>query len=226
MAEFDSFAAHYDEALSAGLSSTGENKQFFAEGRVAHLRASLKQLGLRPNTVMDFGCGPGTTTGMLRERLDAERAIGVDVSSGLLDVARRTHHDGAVSFFSPDDWATPASIDVVYCNGVLHHIPPASRPMCLQYIRRVLRPGGIFALWENNPWNPGTRLVMSRIPFDRAAETLSCLEAVRLLRDEGFNPLRTDHAFFFPRPLKLLRPLEAALRRVPLGGQYQVLASR
>jgi hypothetical protein len=26
-----------------------------------------------------------------------------------------------------------------------------------------MRPGGVVALWENNPWNPATRYVMGRI---------------------------------------------------------------
>ena len=48
----------------------------------------------------------------------------------------------------------------------------------LRCIRRLLRPNGIFALWENNPWNPGTRLVMRRIPFDRDASLLTPASAV------------------------------------------------
>jgi hypothetical protein len=52
---------------------------------------------------------------------------------------------------------------------------------------RSLRPGGLFAPWENNPWNPNTRYVMSRIPFDRDATTLSPPKAVGLLRQNGFQ---------------------------------------
>ncbi len=62
------------------------------------------------------------------------------------------------------------SVDVAYCNGVFHHIAPDERP---RRSRRsgALRPGGVFALFENNPWNPGTRLVMcgSRRPRGRHA---------------------------------------------------------
>jgi hypothetical protein len=41
---------------------------------------------------------------------------------------------------------------------------------------------GMLALFENNPWNPGARMVMARIPFDRDAVTLSPIEARRMLR--------------------------------------------
>jgi hypothetical protein len=89
-----------------------------------------------------------------------------------------------------------------------------------------LRPGAIFAFWENNPWNPGTRYVMRRVPFDRDAVTLSPPEARRWLRSAGFEILRTDFLFIFPRPLRWLRRLEPILSRAPLGGQYQVLCRK
>ena len=81
-------------------------------------------------------------------------------------------------------------------------------------------------LWENNPWNPGTRYVMSRIPFDQGAVTLTPPEARALVRQGGFQVVRTDSLFFFPRQLKWLRWMEPHLWRLPLGGQYQVLCRR
>jgi len=48
----------------------------------------------------------------------------------------------------------------------------------------------------------------------------------RLLRRAGFEVIRTDHLFIFPRQLAFLRPLEALVSRLPIGGQYQVLARR
>ncbi len=115
-------------------------------------------------------------------------------------------------------------IDLAYCNGVFHHIPPADRPAALRYVARRLRPGGMFALWENNSWNPGTRLVMHRIPFDRDAEPLSPVACRRMLRECGFEVVRTEFAFIFPHALRALRPVERYANRLPLGGQYMVLA--
>ncbi len=86
-----------------------------------------------------------------------------------------------------------------------------------------LRPGGYFAFWENNPWNPGTRWIMSRTPIDRDAITISPREARRLLQSTGFRVLSVDSLFYFPRSLGWFRPLEKALTRLPLGGQYLAL---
>ena len=79
------------------------------------------------------------------------------------------------------------------------------------------------AFWENNPWNPGTRYVMSRIPFDRDAITLTPPEARRMLQAGGFDILRTDFLFIFPRVFSWFRGVEPFLVQLPLGAQYQVL---
>jgi hypothetical protein len=93
-------------------------------------------------------------------------------------------------------------------------------------IARSPRPGGLFAFWENNPWNPGTRYVMSRIPFDRDAVTLIPPEARQLLQKAGFEILRTDFLFIFPGVLKWLRWIEPSISHLPFGAQYQVLARK
>ena len=77
-----------------------------------------------------------------------------------------------------------------------------------------------------NPWNPGTRLVMRRIPFDRDAKLLSPPHARELLTRAGFNVLRTDFLFLFPRVLSALRPPEGRLARFPVGAQYMVLCRK
>ena len=93
-------------------------------------------------------------------------------------------------------------------------------------IYRVLRPNGMLAIFENNPWNIGARMVMARIPFDRDAHMLSPLLTAELLRQAGFEVLRTDSLFFFPRVLNGLRFSEPLLGWTRLGAQYLVLAAR
>jgi SAM-dependent methyltransferase len=113
--------------------------------------------------------------------------------------------------------------DLAYCNGVFHHIAPGQRLEALALIHGALRGGGLFSFWENNPWSLATRYVMSRCAFDRDAILLSPPEARALLRRGGFQILRTDFRFIFPRVLRALRPIEDAVHRVPFGAQYKVL---
>jgi len=226
MAPFDRFARGYDAALDQGLAATGERREFFARRRVGWLRDRLDELGITPRSVMDFGCGIGATTGILLDVLEATTVLGVDISCESLSVARDRHPDRAMTFLTPDEWPSGLEVDLVYCNGVFHHIDATERPASLGFIRRALAPAGVFALWENNPWNPGTRLVMRRIPFDRDAQLMTSGDAVRLLVEQGFNPLRLDCAFVFPHGLRAFRPLEPHLSAWPFGGQYQLLTRR
>jgi SAM-dependent methyltransferase len=224
---FDAYAADYDAALNQGLALSGEGKDFFARGRIQWLARCLDRAGISPRTVLDFGCGTGSATPFFLEVWPAlQRIVGLDVSAASLEVARREHGGQRVEFAAIQEYGPDASMDLVFCNGVFHHVPPEQRPAAVRFIRDCLRPAGLLALWENNPWNPGTRLVMSRIPFDRDAILLWPRSARRMLREGGFQVLRTDFRFIFPRALKWLRPLETPLARVPLGAQYQVLGRK
>jgi SAM-dependent methyltransferase len=225
-AEFDTYAADYDAALNEGLSVSGEGKSFFERGRISWLARRLAEIDARPSSVLDFGCGIGSATPYLIETLGAESIIGVDVSEESLAVARRLNRSARVQFLAFRQYEPRGDLDLAFCNGVFHHIPAAQRSAAVDYIWRALRPGGLFALWENNPFNPGTRLVMSRIPFDKHAVTLTPFEARRMLRAAGLEILRTDFLFIFPKLLSRLRFIEPAVSRLPLGAQYQVLCRK
>ena len=69
-------------------------------------------------------------------------------------------------------------------------------------------------------------MVMARIPFDRDAQMLSPPMTAELLQQAGFQILRTDSLFFFPRVLKALRFSEPFLGWTRLGAQYLVLGQR
>jgi SAM-dependent methyltransferase len=224
--EFDQYAEDYDAALAEGLSLSGEDKGFFARGRVAWLAGMLQRRGEKIRSVMDFGCGTGSSTPYLLDMLGAESLVGVDVSSKSLDVARRNYGGGRAQFVLMNEYRPEGQLDLAFCNGVFHHVPPGERAAAVDYIYRSLRPGGLLAFWENNPWNPGTRYVMSRCPFDEDAITLTPPGARRLLRAGGFDVLRTDFLFIFPKMLRWFRGVEPLVSRLPLGAQYQILCRK
>jgi SAM-dependent methyltransferase len=224
--KFDAYAAEYDAALAEGIFISGEDKNYFASGRVVWLARCLARLQKRPRTAMDFGCGTGSATPFLLNELKLESLLGVDASVQSLAIARREHGNLSVRLVPLTEYRPEGLLDLVFCNGVFHHITPDDRTAALDTIYSSLRSGGLFALWENNPWNPGTRYVMHRIPFDRNAITLSAPSARRLLREGGFEVMRTDFLFLFPRFLAWLRSLEPGLACLPLGAQYQILCQK
>jgi SAM-dependent methyltransferase len=223
---FAQYAASYDAALAQGLRVSGEDKEYFARGRIVHLARCVDEMGYRAQRVMDFGCGIGSATPFVQSLLRPETTIGVDVSPESLEVAQRTYGSDRVRFALFDDYEPCGEMDVVFCNGVFHHIPLSERSGAIDYVCRSLRPGGLFALWENNPWNPGARYVMWRIPFDRDAIMVAPPEARRLVQSGGLEIVRTDFLFIFPRALRWFRAIEVALERLPLGAQYQVLCRK
>jgi SAM-dependent methyltransferase len=223
---FDEYAAAYEQALSNAIAPSGENREYFAEGRVSWLTRCLDELHEPVGSILDFGCGDGATTPILLRSLHAKSAFGVDVSAKSLDIARKRRADPRIRYASIVEFHVPGEIDLAYCNGVFHHIDPAQRGAAVKIVHRALRPGGLFSFWENSPWSLATRYVMSRCAFDRDAILLSPPEARTLLRHAGFEILRTDFRFIFPKFLQGLRGMEDWLFRIPLGTQYQILCRK
>jgi SAM-dependent methyltransferase len=223
---FDHFANCYGTALEEALSASGETSDFFARGRIAWLARRLGEMKERPRTVLDYGCGIGTTAPVLHELLGVDAVTGIDVSPLSVAHARRQFGGERTQFMTVAEHAPDGRFDLAYCNGVFHHIPVAKRPSAARHIWRSLRGGGLFALWENNIWNPGTRYVMARCKFDVDAIPLTPPETRRLVANAGFQVLRTDFCFIFPGQLRWLRGLEPALVRFPIGAQYLVLCRK
>ncbi len=221
--DFDSYAGNYSTELNKWLAVTGESVDYYAEQRVLHLARRLKQLDMTPTNILDFGCGTGTATPYFLRHLAVGSVLGIDVSEESLQTASLQFAGLPASFTNISRFEPRGDVDLVFCNGVFQHIPPADRMDALRLIYRALRGRGLFAFWENNPWNPGTQWIMSRVPFDRDAIKISPLEARHLLRSTGFRILATDALFLFPRALRWFRPLENLFVKIPLGGQYLVL---
>lgn len=216
----------YETMLNQGIRLSGESMLFFLEGRLKLLRKRTREVG--PVTrILDFGCGLGYASQRLRQMFPAAEITGADTSRNALDAARQKNGGPGIRFVTVDELeADGGGYDLCHVNGVFHHIAPAARPDALGLIYRVLRPDGMLALFENNPWNFGARMVMARIPFDRDAHMLSPLLTAHLLRQAGFQVRHTDSLFFFPRFLKGLRCSEPFLGWTRLGAQYLVVAAR
>jgi|SRR5208282_2652897 len=223
---FDEYADSYDRALTQGLAATGEDRSYFARRRVEWLRRCLDRMQFTPGHTIEFGCGTGSNVPFLIELAGATSVVGIDTSERSLEVARNTFGSPKAQFFRLGEYEAQGNADLVFCNCVFHHISPPDRAAAAEYLYRCLRPGGLLALWENNPWNPGTRYVMSRIPFDRDATTLSPPESRRLVIAARFEVLRTDYLFIFPHFLRWLRALEPHLASLPIGGQYELLCRK
>jgi len=227
--QFDQYANNYESALQQGLAVSGESSDYFAVHRVRWLKRRLALVEATRESfsqVLDFGCGTGNNVEHLLNELPAQHVIGVDTSAQSLAQARARYKPEHATFFLSADLKEKPEVELAYCNGVFHHIPREHRSEAVRFVYEQLVPGGWFAFWENNPWNPGTQYVMSRIPFDRDAIKLSIRQSKRLLSQNGFELIAVDSCFYFPKFLSWFRPIEPMLAKLPLGAQYMILARK
>lgn len=221
-AYFDGYASRYQDVVNANLAITGETAAGFTERRMAYLRRRLTPL---PARVMDFGCGVGTAIPFLLRAFPGCKVVGVDVSAESIIHARDQYLDERVSFSLLSELSAN-DFDLVYASGVVHHISPSQRAEVFEFILERLRPGGVLAVSEHNPWNPATRYLVRTCPFDEDAKLLRPAKTRRLLETAGFEVLAIDFVNFFVGPLRRLRPIEPWLAWLPLGAQYMALARR
>jgi SAM-dependent methyltransferase len=103
--------------------------------------------------VLDFGCGAGASTLVLKRLLPPCELVGVELEERLLKLARlRAEHfgGGAVRFLaSPDGVSLPEGLgqfDYVIFSAVFEHLLPDERPIVLSLIWRHMKPGAVLLL--------------------------------------------------------------------------------
>jgi len=98
---------------------------------------------------LDLACGTGDITFAIAERLDSGSVCGLDITDGMLAIARRkllarrAHH---IAFCRADAMRLPFSdhsVDCVACGYALRNVPDVES--LLREILRVLKPGGRFS---------------------------------------------------------------------------------
>jgi SAM-dependent methyltransferase len=223
---FDRNAKQYNAELSKGLSLSGENADYFALTRIDWLAEKLSRYEFKADVIVDYGCGNGGSIRYLDTVFLPKRIEGLDTSGESLSVAREQFGNDRIAFFNLKDHSHTSYANLVFSNGTFHHIAPADRLSAIERIYSILKPGGYFALWENNPWSIGARLVMSRIPFDKDAVMVYPGRAMAMLRVAGFTIIEKSYRFIFPKSLKAVRILEPPLSWFPLGAQYLIISRK
>lgn len=225
-AEFDRFADEYAQLHAGNIRLSGETPEYFARYKVqdvAHLCA-----GATPRHILDFGAGIGASIPHWRALFPQAALTCLDVSARSLAIAEALHPQAAeYRTFDGVRLPFPAhSFDVVFAACVFHHIDAASQPGLLDEIRRVLREGGRFFVFEHNPLNPLTRHAVNTCPFDADAVLIGATTMRERLHRAGFRRVALAYRVFFPAALHALRPLERWLTRLPLGAQYRLCAEK
>jgi SAM-dependent methyltransferase len=229
--EFDRLSTDYDQLLRDPI----RDKFTEAASEFFHLRKrdlirhyfTRRKTNTRGLSYLDVGCGKGELLTLLRE--DFARVAGCDPSAGMLEAgglnskgmdARIVTGESTIPF---DD----AQFDFVTAVCVYHHVALSLRDALTLEVHRVLRPGGVFSIIEHNPYNPVTRLIVSRTPVDADAILLTPSETRAHLTRAGFKVDGQDFFLYFPeRWYRKFGALEKFLRWAPVGGQYAAFARK
>ena len=200
---YDEFAAWYERDRHRGYHAMLDD-----------LEVDLVLRHARPtDEVLEVGCGTGLVLGRVAPKV--ARAVGVDISAGML----RGALDRGLDVAQADATALPfadASFDLLYSFKVLAHVEDIQR--ALSECARVVRPGGTLLLEFYNPWS--VRYLAKRLAGPKKISTETKESAVYTRWDHAIDLARR-----LPEELELVdfagvRVITPAafVHRVPLVG--------
>ena len=227
-AEFDKFAEEYSALHAHNVRLSGESPEYFAEYKTRDVATYLSDLNIGTERILDFGAGVGGSIPHFRRHLPDARLTCLDVSRASLAIAEN-RFPGQADFVPFDGDKIPfadSHFDAAFAACVFHHVDKTEHVPLFEEIRRVLRPGGHFFIFEHNPLNPLTVHAVNTCQFDENAVLIGRGALSRRLQRAGFEIAARRYRIFFPRPLKSLRPLERFLTWLPLGAQYYLVGRK
>lgn len=224
---FDDYVESYKHEVDDSIGFIGQDVDFFIEIK-AELLLKLAEKNfddLDKINVLDIGSGVGLVDRYIKGKI--KNIYGVDVEEGVVEKAKYNNpevnyrmYDGAKLPFEDN------TFDLCFAINVMHHVPPALWENFSKEMRRVLKPGGIAAVFEHNPLNPLTRLAVARCEFDRDAVLLNHGKIKSLFKTAGLRLFEDKFIVFFPFKAKFFRGIETALGWLPIGAQHYVTGKK
>lgn len=179
---------------------------------------------LKPGTaVLDCGCGPGSVTLDIAERIGDGTVVGVDMSESQVRIGMRCAAQRALrnaSFRQGNAYTLPfadASFDVVFSHALLEHLSDPGK--ALREFRRVLKPEATLAVcapdWSGFLFSPATRALLDAIKayVELQARNGGDANVGHKLRDylvdAGFDDVRSTARYENYDPLSVIGDLVA-----------------
>jgi ubiquinone/menaquinone biosynthesis C-methylase UbiE len=226
--DFDPYAQDYRETINRVSAPAGEDYEFFIAFRCARMKRKLAQENrIGQFSILDLGCGIGAASRFLLSAFPGSTVVGVDPSASSIAIARQQELPEGNRFLQATAQEIPlpdGSIDLVYSNGIFHHMAESSWSQAFVELRRVLRPRGHIFIFENNPANPLMRRTMRQNPFDLGVDPIPPPRLAASAQSAGLTVRQTGYYFFFPHVLRFLRPMETVMEWLPMGAQYFIWA--
>lgn len=213
----------YEAAVADSIAFAHVGHEMFISAKARSLLALVRHRFGRVDglSFLDVGCGVGAMQRYIAPV--AARSVGIDTSGSSIEAARRAHpgselvaYDGSRIPFGDGEF------DVTYAVNVLHHVKPSERAAFAAELLRVTRTGGLVAVFEQNPFNPLTRLAVARCAFDEGVVLASRRRVLDLMEAAGGHVVESRYILFLPLDRGWARRFEDGLGWLPLGAQHLV----
>lgn len=138
---------------------TGGLPHYFSVGAsaLANIRNAVDSAVLRPDTILDFGCGAGRVTRWLAAAYPLARMEACDVRPEDVRFVGETF--GAQTWVSDTDISRinpPSTYDLVWVGSVFTHLPRLSSMALFDTLVTRLNPGGVLVFSTHGRW-PASR---------------------------------------------------------------------
>jgi trans-aconitate 2-methyltransferase len=119
----------------------------FGDERTRPCRDLVNSISI-PNAaaIMDLGCGPGNSTGVLADRWPSAQVTGLDSSDSMIHTARESNPKGRWIVRDISEWAEndAGQFDVVFANAALQWVP--NHESLFPKLMKHVTPGGALAV--------------------------------------------------------------------------------
>lgn len=160
-----------------------------------NLSRGLDEFGVAENeTILDVGCGTGNLTRVLLSRLSHEgRVVAIDISQGMIEMARMKIDDARVTWHVSDAKAVPVSgdsVDRIICFSVWPHFDDPEA--VIEEWNRLLRPSGSLHVWHLSSRDTINEIHASAGDAVAKDVLVPATDTARLLQKHGLEPCEIE----------------------------------
>jgi len=216
---FDALSENYEDTVTHGTKLVDGDDHYLTRYKIE----LTKEIKAEAFQILDFGAGVGLSQKYIQKLFPTSIYSATDTSEKSL--AKLKSNFPNVITKSPEQLFREDKnyYDLIYVSCVFHHIKPIKRKEILTSLYECLADGGSLIIFEHNPYNPLTQIVVKTSPIDKGVVLLTKSELCSLGGELNDLSYSWGYTVFFPSFLRELRKYERKyLRKFWLGAQYYV----
>ena len=182
-------------------------------------QALIDTIDVPPTSILDLGCGTGSTTLMLKQAFKEATVIGLDLSPYMLIVADYKAQQAGLNIQWQHGLAEatgfPAeSFDLITVSMLFHEAPPYISQLILQECFRLIKPGGKVVILDGNQIrlrSAGWLIKLFQEPYSKvyAAESVD-----DWMKTAGFEKVQTKYVGWIHQLTSGIKPICNQINRV------------